>query len=73
MVAFLRAIGGRLFEFESTVSDWPTVRFSCRDDAPKAVSSQWHVMEQRGTEHFDGKRLHADAAPSGSERMATRT
>jgi len=56
MIALLRAIGGRLFEFETTVSGWPTVRFSRRDNAPIAVSSQWQAMEQGGTEHFDGKR-----------------
>jgi len=61
MIALLRAIGGRLFEFETTVSGWPTVRFSGCDNAPKAVSSQWQAnerqaKEQCGVGHFDGKR-----------------
>jgi len=50
MIALPRAIGGRLFEFETTASGWPTVRFSRRDNAPKAVSSQWQAMERGGTE-----------------------
>jgi hypothetical protein len=53
MIALLRAIGGRLFEFETTVSGWPTVRFCRCDNAPKAVSSQWQALEQGGTERFD--------------------
>jgi hypothetical protein len=68
MIVPVRVIGSTLIELETTVSGLPTMRFSCSDNPPKAVSSQWQATEQCSAGHFDGKQpTRRSATPDSQE------